>query len=92
MPYEIRGQLQLMESSANEIENNASLIQQEVQAVDDMLRMLRQSFLGQRASTFFRQYDQAYETMQEWHQIVQSFAHELRADVERLRRADNASN
>ncbi len=88
MTYEIKAQLELMESSASEIETNATQIQQEVQAVDDMLRMLRQSFLGQRASAFFRQYDQAYETMQEWHQIVNSFAQELRADAARLRRAD----
>jgi WXG100 family type VII secretion target len=89
MPYEIEADPGMLFSSADTIETNAEIIRKEVNNVQMLLEPIRQSFLGNSADKFFRQYDQAYEEMQQWDDIVRSFADELRTAATRLRAADN---
>lgn len=86
--YEIKATPPMLDSSASTIEENAAIIRTEVQAVDELLAALRSTFLGNRAGAFFQQYDQARDTMNQWDDIVLSFAEELRRAAQRLRAAD----
>lgn len=88
MGYIIKATPAQLLTSANEIENNAAEIRQEVEKVREALEPLRQSFLGESAKGFFTEYDQSYEQMQNWDNIVRSFAEEMRTAAMQLRAAD----
>ena len=86
--YEIKATPPMLDSSANTIEENASVIRSEVQAVDELLNALRGTFLGNRAADFFQEYDMARDIMEQWDDVVLSFAQELHTAAQRLRSAD----
>ncbi len=88
MTYEIKATPPALDASASIIEQNAASIAKELQAVQELLTTLRRTFVGQRASSFFKQYDTSYQEMQEMNEILRSFAAELRAAAQRLRAAD----
>ncbi len=87
---EIKANPAALESSASTIDANANLIQRELMAVNDMLASLRRTFIGQRAESFFRQYDAAFEEMQSLTALVHSLAEDLRQSARALRAADQA--
>lgn len=89
MTYTIKATPPMLDTSAGNIEENAQIIRTEVQRVDEVLAALRGTFLGNRASAFFQQYDGARDTMQQWDDVVLSFAEELRTAAARLRAADS---
>lgn len=88
--YEIKATPQQLDASASTIEENANTIRTEIQSVEELLNALRATFLGNRASAFFQQFDQARDDMEQWDDVVISFAQQLRTAAQRLRAADNA--
>lgn len=89
MSYEILAQITEMRNCASTIEDNSEIIRREVEQVRELVSPLRQTFMGNRASDFFQKYDQAYDDMQQWDDIVRSFAEELRLAANALEAADN---
>jgi WXG100 family type VII secretion target len=88
MSYEIKATPPTLDASASTIEQNAATVAKELQAIQEMLTTLRRTFVGQRASSFFKQYDTSSQEMQELNEILRSFAAEMRATAQRLRAAD----
>ncbi len=90
MAYTIAATPAELRSSAGTIEGNAASIRKEVEEVHQLLGTLRTTFLGKRASGFFHKYDQAYDDMQKWDDVVVSFAAELQLAAANLERADHS--
>jgi WXG100 family type VII secretion target len=89
--YEIKANIAEVLSSATEIETQAGLIRTEVQQMSDAIATLRQTFLGNRAADFFSKYDQYADIMDQWDDLVLSFAEELREAAARYDAADTPS-
>lgn len=77
-----------LEASAETIDQNAATIRKELNAINDSLATLRRTFMGQRAASFFKQYDSASEEMQDMAELVRTFSTELRTVAQRIRAAD----
>jgi WXG100 family type VII secretion target len=86
--YEIKANIAEVRGAAAEIENQASIIRNEVEQIADLLGTLRQTFLGNRAGDFFQKFDAAHGQMQEWDELVLSFAAELQEAAARYESAD----
>lgn len=86
--YEIKANIAEVLSAASEIETQAGIIRNEVQQLTDAVATLRQTFLGNRAADFFSNYDQYSEYMQQWDDLVLSFAAELQEAAARYNAAD----
>ncbi len=74
---------------ASNIETNAATVQREVDAVSELVNRLRHTFLGETASSFFKEYDSALNDMKSWDDIVRSFSTEIRDAANKLQAADN---
>lgn len=88
MTYEIKATLSDLRDAAATIDEQAAIIKGEVNSLNSLMGQLRQSFLGERASTFFTQFDNGYSEMETWFDIVRSFSEELRTAADSLQRAD----
>lgn len=91
MAYEIIATPEMLNQSADTVDTNADTIRHEVEGVNELLGMLRQTFIGRRAADFFQRYDSAHQDMQEWDRIVRSFAQEMRDAASNLNKADTPS-
>ena len=89
MTYTIRLTPAQLRQKADTIEQNANTVKKDVNDVEGMVSRLRPTFLGQTASAFFKQFDTASQDMNQWDQIVRSFALELREAANKLEAADN---
>ncbi|PJF34752.1 MAG: hypothetical protein CUN49_14065 [Candidatus Thermofonsia Clade 1 bacterium] len=85
---EIKANPAALEASANAIDANADAIQRELMTANDLLASLRRTFIGQRAESFFRQYDAAFEEMRSLTALIHNLAEELRQSARALRAAD----
>jgi len=86
--YEIKANIADVRAAAAEIEAQATIVRNEVEQITDLLATLRQTFLGERAADFFQKYDQAHQTMDQWDELVLSFAQELNEAAARYEAAD----
>lgn len=89
MAHIIRATPPMLRDSANKIETNAETIRREIERIREMLEPVRSSFKGERSRKFFQKYDAAYTDMQQWDDIVRSFAQEMRDAATRIEIADN---
>ncbi len=89
MTYTIRLTPPDLRNRADVISNNAGTVAREVEAIAQIIDSLRPTFLGNRASNFFKEFDAARGDMEQWSKLVNSFAEELRAAANRLESADN---
>jgi WXG100 family type VII secretion target len=90
MSEEIKGSPEMLEASANSIEQNAAILAKELQSVNDLLTTLQRTFIGKRAEGFYRQYEPTHEELRDLTHLVRAFAADLRTAAARLRRADEA--
>ncbi len=90
MSYTIKATIAEVRSSAAEIEREAGAIQKDVAAIEQIVDTLKKSFLGDRASQFFSNFTQARQQMDQWDDIVKSFAAELNEAADRYQAADKA--
>lgn len=85
---EIKANPSALEASASLIETNISAIKRELLAVDELLANLRRTFIGQRAESFFRQYDASIEAAHGHMAQLSALAEALRESARALRAAD----
>ncbi len=88
--YTIKATVNEVRSAAAEIEREAATIQKQVAAIQQITDNLKKSFLGERASQFFASFAQARQQMDQWDEIVKSFAAELIEAANRYQAADKA--
>jgi WXG100 family type VII secretion target len=88
--YEIKANIADVRAAATEIESQSGLVRNEVAQIADLLATLRQTFLGDRASDFFQKFDQAHQGMDQWDEVVMSFAQELNEAAARYDAADHS--
>lgn len=88
MTYTIRLTPPELRQKAANIDNNASIVQREVSSIEQIVNRLRPTFLGETASVFFKEFDSALQSMQQWDDIVRSFATEIREAATKLEAAD----
>jgi WXG100 family type VII secretion target len=86
--YEIKANIADVLAAASEIEAQAGIIRSEVSQIAEAVATLRQTFLGNRAADFFQKFDQYHDHMQQWDDIVMSFAAELQEAAARYDAAD----
>jgi WXG100 family type VII secretion target len=88
--YTIKATIADVRASAAEIEREAAVIKKDVAAIEQVVEALRKTFLGERAAQFFSQFGQARQQMDQWDDIVRSFAAELTEAANRYQAADKA--
>jgi len=88
MAYTIKLTPAVLIQKANNIDTNAATVQREVDAITELVHRLRPTFLGETASTFFKEYDSALNNMKTWDDIVRSFSVEIRDAANKLNAAD----
>jgi len=88
MAYTIRLTPPELRNKASNIDNNAAIVQREVAAIEQIVNRLRPTFLGETASSFFKEFNTALSNMQQWDDIVRSFATEIREAANKLEAAD----
>jgi len=88
MAYTIRLTPPELRNKASNIDNNAAVFQREVRAIEQIVKRLRPTFLGETASSFFKEFNTALSNMQQWDDIVRSFATEIREAANKLEAAD----
>ena len=90
MSYTIRLTPSQLRGKAQDIDTNAKIVQQEVASIETLINQLKPTFLGQTASGFFKDFNQARGNMERWDDVVRSFATEIREAANRLERADRS--
>lgn len=78
-----------LRSRAGSIEEAAAGIQREVKQARQVIDALRPTFIGNRASNFFKDFDNAYASMEKWDDVVRSYAAELRQIANVIETVDN---
>jgi WXG100 family type VII secretion target len=79
-----------LQAKANDIDRNAEIVKKEVAEITTLVHNMRQTFLGETASAFFKEFDSALRDMEQWDDIVRSFATEIRDAAVKLQRADQS--
>ncbi len=90
MTYTIRLTPPEIRNKADVISTNAGTVKSEVAAIAEIIESLRPTFIGNKADKFFKQFEAARADMEQWSQIVNSFAEELRTTAARIESADNS--
>lgn len=90
MSYTIRLQPADIRRRATNITNQANTVQREVAAISTTLDSLRPTFLGNKAARFFKAFDRERVYINQWDDIVRSFADELTTIATRMEKADNS--
>lgn len=90
MAYTIRLTPPDLRKKASEIDQNAETVKKEVAEIEALVNRLRATFLGETASAFFKEFDAARQNMQQWDDIVRSFAEEIREAANKLEKADKS--
>ncbi len=90
MAYTIRLTPPDIRRRADVINQNADIVRREVENIQVLLNGLRPTFLGNKADRFFKAFDQERANMEQWDDIVRSFAEELRQVAKRMEIADNS--
>jgi WXG100 family type VII secretion target len=90
MSNEIKASPAQLEASAANIEQQMFAIRKEIDMMNDTLMTLRRTFIGQRATGFFKQYDANIEDTSALTATLRALTDELRQTAARLRAADQA--
>lgn len=88
--YTIRLTPPELRQKASNIDTNAAIVQREVTSITQIVSRLRATFLGETAASFFKEFDTAHQSMEQWDDIVKSFATEIREAATKLEAADRA--
>lgn len=88
MPYTIRLTPPELRQKASNIDNNANIVDKELEAITQIINRLRPTFLGETASVFFKEFDFLITSTEHWGDIVRSFAVEIREASNKLEVAD----
>jgi WXG100 family type VII secretion target len=62
---------------AKVINQNADDVKRDVDKINELVDGLRPTFIGNRASKFFKEFDSVRGNMQKWDDIIRSFAEQL---------------
>jgi len=79
-----------LRSRASEIQRNSEVVKREVEEITRLLESLKPTFLGESAQAFFKDFNNARGDMDNWDDIVRSFANELNDAANNLERADRS--
>jgi WXG100 family type VII secretion target len=90
MAYTIRLTPSDLRNRANDIQNNAAKVKSEVAQVTSLLESLKKTFIGESAAAFFKDFENSRADMEQWDDIVLSFANELNTAARNLEQADKA--
>lgn len=90
MPYTIRVTPPELRKKADYIDSNAEIVKKEADAIAQIINRLRPTFLGETASAFFKEFDSAMMSADQWNDIVRSFATEIREAAKKLESADRS--
>ena len=90
MPYTIRLTPSELKGKADDINRNADIVKREVESIKGMVGKLRPTFLGETAAAFFKEFDVALRDMEQWDDIVRSFATEITDAASKLESADRS--
>lgn len=90
MTYTIRLTPPELKAKADDINRNAEIVKREVETIKGLVGKLRPTFLGETASSFFKEFDSALRDMEQWDDIVRSFAAEITDAATKLERADRS--
>lgn len=90
MSYTIRLTPPELRQKANSIDDNAKTVKAEVAEITVLVNRLRPTFLGETAAAFFKEFDVACQDMEQWDDIVRSFAIEIREAANKLEAADRS--
>jgi WXG100 family type VII secretion target len=90
MPYTIRLTPSELKNKASEINRNADIVKREVASIQGLVDKLRQTFLGETAAAFFKDFNVALRDMEQWDDIVSSFASEITDAANKLEAADRS--
>lgn len=88
MTYKIRGNPDHLLRQSARLNDLASAIERDLRLLDDSINPLRNTFLGQRASSFFQQYDQFRGQMYGLRDIARSFSGQLADAGRKFKAAD----
>jgi WXG100 family type VII secretion target len=86
--YTIRLTPSELRKRADEIEQNAKIVQKEVDNISNEVQGLRPTFMGATASKFLTEFDRSRSDMEQWDDIVKQFANLLRMAANNLEKAD----
>ena len=78
-----------LRKSAQIIRQNADDVKKDISAITALVDGLRPTFIGNRASNFFREFDNARGSMQRWDDIIRSFSSQLERKARDFEIADN---
>lgn len=90
MTYTIRLTPPELRAKADDIDRNAEIVKKEVSEIMALVNKLRPTFLGETASAFFKEFDSALRDMEQWDDVVRTFAVEIRDAAVKLERADRS--
>ena len=77
-----------LRQKAEDIERNAEIVKKEIAEIINLVGTLRPTFLGETASAFFKKFDSSVKNMEQWDDIVRSFAIEIKDAAQALEKAD----
>lgn len=90
MNYTIRLTPPELRQKASNIDDNATIVQSEVNAIEQIIARLRPTFLGESASAFFKEFDASIAKIAQWDDIARSFSVEIRDAANKLEAADRS--
>jgi WXG100 family type VII secretion target len=90
MAYTIRLTPPELRQKADSIDQNAKIVQKEVAEIKALVNRLRPTFLGETAGAFFKEFDAACQDMDQWDDVVRTFAVEIREAANKLESADRS--
>ena len=90
MTYKIRGNPDYLIKQSGRLNDLAAAIDRDLRQLDDAVRPLRNTFLGQRASSFFQQYDQFRGQMFSLRDIARNFSGQLADAGRKFKAADRS--
>ena len=86
----IKGDPDYISRQGQSLADLAGQIERELSRLDSSVSPIRQTFIGQRAGSFFQQYDQFRGQMYSLRDLVNSFSGQLIDAANRLRAADHS--
>jgi WXG100 family type VII secretion target len=78
-----------LRAHAQSIEASAQVIEREVRDAHQVVTALRATFIGDRATDFFKDFEQAYQCMQQWDDLIRHFACHLKAIADEFDKVDH---
>lgn len=88
MSYTIRLTPSELKQKASEILHNSQSVKRDLSELENIIGALQATFLGETASAFFREFDQASTFLEQWDDVVNSFALEIQEAANKLEAAD----